>query len=84
MEGLASTHALPETAYAAGIAYIQRFLPGFYVVRRDLYKRTSGSAKHQFKAGYRRAEVANWQGAIEIWDEFIRSQETQNCRQGLS
>ena len=23
-----------------------------------------------FKAGYRRAEVANWQGAIEIWDEL--------------
>jgi len=68
--GLPPPNALPETAYTAGIAYIQRFLPGFYVVRRDLYKRTSGSAKHQFMAGYRRAEVANWQGAIEIWDEL--------------
>lgn len=68
--GLPPPHALPETAYSAGIAYIQRFLPGFYVVRRDLYKRTSGSAKHQFMAGYRRAEVANWEGAIEIWDEL--------------
>jgi len=64
--------ALPEVAYEAGLAYIQRFLPGFYVVRRDLYKRTSGSAKHQFKAGYRSAEVANWQGAIEIWDELTK------------
>ena len=63
-------HALSETAYASGRAYIQRFLPGYYVVKRDLYKRTSGSAKRQFKAGYRRAEVANWQGAIEIWDEL--------------
>ena len=63
-------NALPEAAYAAGLAYIQRFLPGYYVVRRDLYKRTSGSAKHQFKAGYRRAEVANWQGAMEVWDDF--------------
>jgi len=68
--GLPPPNALPETAYAAGIAYIQRYLPGFYVVRRDLYKRTSGSAKNQFMAGYRRAEVANWQGAIEIWDEL--------------
>ena len=68
--GMPPPHALPETAYSGGIAYIQRFLPGFYVVRRDLYKRTSGSAKNQFKAGYRRAEVANWQGAIEIWDEL--------------
>lgn len=65
--GLPPPTALPETAYAAGIAYIQRFLPGFYVVKRDLYKRTSGSAKNQFKAGYRRAEVANWQGAIDLW-----------------
>jgi len=68
--GLPPPTALPETAYTAGIAYFQRFLPGFYVVRRDLYKRTSGSAKNQFEAGYRRAEVANWQGAIEIWDEL--------------
>jgi len=68
--GLPPPTALPEAAYEAGIAYIQRFLPGFYVVRRDLYKRTSGSAKHQFKAGYRSAEVANWQEAMEIWDDL--------------
>ena len=36
----------------------------------DIYKRTSGSAKQQFKAGYRRAEVANWPGALEIWEEL--------------
>ena len=69
-EGLIPPTALPEAAYEAGIAYIQRFLPGFYVVKRDLYKRTSGSAKQQFKAGYRRAEVANWPGALEIWEEL--------------
>lgn len=68
--GLLPPTALPETAYSAGIAYINRYLPGFYVVRRDLYKRTSGSARQQFKAGYRRAEVANWEGAIDIWDEL--------------
>lgn len=68
--GLPPPTALPETAYAAGIAYINRFLPGFYVERRDLYKRTSGSAKHQFMAGYRRAEVANWEGAMEIWKDL--------------
>jgi hypothetical protein len=66
--GLPPPTALPETAYQAGVAYINRFLPGFYVERRDLYKRTSGSAKHQFKAGYRRTEVANWEGAMEIWE----------------
>jgi hypothetical protein len=68
--GLLPPTALPEAAYSAGIAYINRFLPGFYVERRELYKRTSGSAKRQFKAGYRRAEVANWEGAMEIWNEL--------------
>lgn len=62
--------ALPRTAYIAGQDYVNRFLPSYYTVRRDLYKRTSGADKHQFKAGYRRAEVGNWQGAMEIWDEL--------------
>ena len=68
--GILPPTALPETAYAAGRAYIQRFLPGYYMVKRKLYKRTSGSARRQFRAGYRRTEVANWQGAMEIWDEL--------------
>jgi len=67
-QGMPPPSALPEAAYRAGVDYIQRFLPGFYVVRRDLYKRTGGSARRQFKAGYRRAEVANWEGAMEAWN----------------
>ena len=65
--GVPPPDALPRTAYDAGRAYIDRYLPGSYRVKRELYKRTSGPAKHQFKAGYRRTEVANWDGAIEIW-----------------
>ncbi len=68
--GILPPHALPEAAYAAGRSYIQRFLPGYYVVRRKLYKRTSGQARRQFVAGYRRTEVANWLGAMEIWEEL--------------
>lgn len=67
-QGMPPPSALPEAAYRAGVDYIQRFLPGFFVVRRDLYKRTGGSARRQFKAGYRRAEVANWEGAMEAWN----------------
>ena len=63
--------ALPRTAYAAGQEYIGRFLPSYYTVRRDLYKRTSGSARRQFKTGFRRAEVANWEGAMEIWKKMV-------------
>jgi len=68
--GLPPPDALPRTAYDAGHAYINRYLPGSYQVKRKLYKRTSGSAKHQFMAGYRRTEVANWNGAMELWGEL--------------
>jgi tetratricopeptide (TPR) repeat protein len=65
--------ALQETAYAAGREYIQRFLPSYYTVRRDLYKRVGGSDKHKFKAGYRCAEVANWDEAIEHWNKLTEN-----------
>lgn len=68
--GLIPPHALPESAYAAGRAYIDRFLPGSYWVKRRLYKRTGGSAKRDFKAGFRSTEVANWLEAIDIWSEL--------------
>ncbi len=68
--GILPPTALPNAAYAAGRSYIHRFLPSFYTVRRQLYKRTGGSAKHPFKAGYRSAEMANWEGAMEIWGEL--------------
>lgn len=68
--GILPPTALPEAAYMAGRAYMERYLPGHYRVRRQLYQRTGGSAKHQFRAGYRRSEVANWEGAAGIWLEL--------------
>ncbi|WP_339736751.1 DUF6340 family protein [uncultured Sunxiuqinia sp.] len=65
--GIAPFQALSETAYAAGHEYVQRFLPSFYSVRRELYKKGKGQDKHQFNTGWRRSEVANWEGAIEAW-----------------
>lgn len=59
--------ALSETAYAAGHEYIRRFLPSYYSVRRELYKKGKGRDKHQFNTGWRRSEVANWEGAIDAW-----------------
>ena len=66
--GIPPGDALPRAAYEAGLAYADRFLPGSYRVRRKLYKRTGGNARRQFKAGYRRTEVANWNGAMELWE----------------
>lgn len=73
--GVPPPDALPRTAYDAGRSYIDRYLPDSYRVKRELYKRTSGADKNQFMAGYRRTEVANWNGAMEIWEPM-----TENTR----
>jgi tetratricopeptide (TPR) repeat protein len=44
-----------------------------------MYKRGKGSAKRQFKAGFRRSEMANWQGAIDIWKEIAKSRKRKNA-----
>jgi tetratricopeptide (TPR) repeat protein len=64
-------NALPETAYEAGRAFSARYLPGYYTVKRDLYKKGKGKSKKRFEAAFRRTEVANWQEAIEIWEELV-------------
>ena len=71
--GVPPPDALPRTAYEAGLAYIDRYLPGSYRVKRKLYKRTSGPAKQQFRAGFRRTEVANWNGAMELWEPLTEN-----------
>jgi hypothetical protein len=71
--------ALPKTAYAAGQEYIQRFLPGYYYVKREMYKRGKKSEKQQFKMAFRRSEVANWQGASEVWLELTKSKNRKNA-----
>jgi hypothetical protein len=70
--GILPPTALPEAAYAAGRAYMERYLPSYYTVRRELYQRSGGPARQQFRAGYRRSAVANWQGATEIWEELTK------------
>jgi hypothetical protein len=77
--GMAPPEALPNTAYAAGQEYIQRFLPGYYTVKRDMYKRGKGSAKQEFLAAFRHAEVANWQGAIDAWSEIVKHTGRKNA-----
>ncbi len=71
--------ALPNTAYAAGREYIQRFLPSYYTVKRDLYKRGKGSDKQEFKTAFRKTEVANWQAAIDDWAEILKHTSRKNA-----
>jgi hypothetical protein len=72
-------NALPQTAYAAGEQYIQRFLPGYYFVSRELYKRGKGAGKQKFKMAFRRSSVADWAGAEEIWSELAKNSNRKNA-----
>lgn len=71
--------ALPKTAYQAGEEYIQRFLPSYYYVRREMYKRGKGKDKQQFLAAFRHSEVADWEGALPIWQELAKSSNRKNA-----
>ncbi len=71
--------ALSKTAYAAGQEYIERFLPGYYFVKRDMYKRGKGSSKQKFLAAFRHSEVADWNGAIPIWEELAKNSRRKNA-----
>jgi len=73
VNGVPPITALPETAYMAGQDYIHRFLPTYYTVRRNMYKKTKGPGKREFEAGFRRSEVANWTEAIEIWKKLAEN-----------
>ena len=79
INGIPPLGALSEVAYSAGVFYVRRYLPGYYTIKRKLYKRTSGSAKHQFIAGFRRTEVGNWQGGMEIWEELSEHQKRKTA-----
>lgn len=70
---------LPNMAYESGQSYIQRLLPTYYTVRRDLYKRGKGASKAAFLAAFRKAEVANWEGAITAWKEILKSCSSKNA-----
>ncbi|MBS1634920.1 MAG: hypothetical protein JST26_03290 [Bacteroidetes bacterium] len=71
--------ALQQTAYQAGIEYIQRFLPTYYNVRRDMYKRGKGRDKLAFKRAFRKAEVADWNAAAEDWTKLAKSHKRRNA-----
>ncbi len=74
-----SPEVLTNAAYSAGNEYIQRFLPTYYTVRRDLYKRGKGSKKEEFKTAFRYAEVADWNGAIEKWKKIAKFSSKKNA-----
>lgn len=70
--GAAPLSALPETAYAAGIDYTNRFLQAITESDETCIKRQR-KGQNQFAAGWRSSEVANWDNAIKIWTDVVNN-----------
>ncbi|GLU43937.1 hypothetical protein Musp01_15610 [Muricauda sp. NBRC 101325] len=71
--------SLSEVAYSSGMDYASRFLPSYYRVRRDMYKKGKGRDKNTFDAGWRRTEVANWNDAINIWTDIANDRSSKSA-----
>ncbi len=71
--------ALLQTAYRAGEEYIQRFLPSYYYVKRNLYKKGKRADKQRFSSAFRKSEVADWNGALQLWEPLTKSENTKNA-----
>lgn len=70
--------ALHGAAYSAGQEYIERFLPGYFIVNRMLFKKGKGAGKTDFKSAYRHVETNDWEGAADTWEEIMKNQSFEN------
>ena len=44
-----------------------------------MYKRGKGYEKHEFLRAFRKSEVADWQGAVEVWTQLAKSSNWRNA-----
>lgn len=73
--------AVNKVSYRSGLAYGRRIAPSRLTVTRQLYRKPK---KHTYLArGVRKAEVADWKGAIADWKVATNAQE-QKVRQRAS
>ena len=63
--------AINQTSYAAGRIYGERISPSYYRVTRYFYDRPRRD--HNLRAGVRKSEVADWNGAIDSWTKALDS-----------
>lgn len=70
--------ALHGAAYSAGQEYIERFLPGYFIVDRPIYKKGKGSSNKAFAIAYRNVETDNWETAADRWEEILNSDNMEN------
>jgi len=63
--------AINQTSYYAGRIYGERITPSYYTVVREFFDRPKKD--HNLRAGVRKSEVADWNGAIESWTLALNS-----------
>ncbi len=63
--------AINQTSYAAGRIYGERISPSYYRVTRYFYDKPRRD--HNLRAGVRKSEVADWNGAIDSWTKALDS-----------
>jgi len=71
--------ALHGAAFSGGQEYIERFLPGYFVVDRLLYKKGKGHEKSTFQSAYRHIETNDWEGAADVWEEVLKHNDYENA-----
>lgn len=68
--------AVKNTAVVIGEREASKFASTFYWVHRDYYKKGKSA---QFKIGFRRAMVNDWDGAIDIWKQTALSSNSKTA-----
>jgi hypothetical protein len=61
--------AVNKTSYEAGQQYAERITPSYYKVTRYFYDKPKRCKN--LRAGVRKSEVADWNGAIESWQLVV-------------
>ena len=63
--------AINEASYKAGRIYGERISPSYYTVIREFYNKPKRN--NDLRAGVRKSEVADWNGAIESWTKALNA-----------
>jgi hypothetical protein len=64
------TESINHAAFDAGVIYGQRITPTYYTVTRNFYDKPKKNKK--LSEGVRKSKVADWQGAIQSWEEAMK------------
>ncbi|HLN52690.1 MAG TPA: DUF6340 family protein [Lentimicrobium sp.] len=70
--------AMFGAAYSGGQEYIERFLPGFFIVQRQIFKKGKHEDKDSFETAYRHVETDDWEGAANAWIEIMKHNSFEN------